>query len=188
VQRTNVAGSSVSGFKDLLAQFDAVAGKAYEGTHELETSLRGLYSTLFETGFANADPAEVAAAAPRLMHDLFAARMRMRDRIGEWQAAGIFARPAEIALRNVFRIARNASDMLGEIASGNARLAPGEKSTRGFSARPGTLSSTRPTQTAATFPFSRATSSSCAAAPTTAPPSRASATSTASSATSPSST
>ena len=135
VQRTNVAGSSISGFNNLLAEFDAVAGKAYVSTHELETSLRGLYSALFETGFANADPAEVAEAAPRLMHGLFAARMRMRDRIGEWKAAGLLARPAEIALRNVFRITRNASDMLGEVASGNARLAPGEKSARGFSGR-----------------------------------------------------
>ena len=128
MQRTSVAG-----FNDLLAQFNAVADRAYESTHELETSLRGLYRALFDTDLANADPGEVAQAAPLLMHDLFAARMRMRGRIGEWQHAGIFARPAEIALRNVFRIARNASDMLGEIASNNARLAPGETSKRGFS-------------------------------------------------------
>ena len=133
MQRTTVTGTNLTAFDDQLARFNAVASKPYVSTHELETSLRGLYSGLFDTDFTDADPLEVAQAAPRLMHDLFAARMRMRDRIGEWKNAGIFARPAEIALRNVFRIARNASDMLGEIASNNARLASGEKSTRGFS-------------------------------------------------------
>jgi hypothetical protein len=127
-----VQRSVVSGLEERLARIGAVADLEATSTHELETALRGLYKLIFETDIAEADRREVAEAAPGLLHGLFLARMRLRDSIARWQAANLLARPAQNALRDVFRIARYASDMLGEIASGNARLAPGEASRRGF--------------------------------------------------------
>src|SRR5690606_29127711 len=59
-------------------------------------------------------------------------RIRMRYHIADWQERGLLVRPAERALRDVFRITRYACDMLGEIASENARLAPGEAGKRAF--------------------------------------------------------
>lgn len=124
--------SVVSGLEERLARIGAVADQPFQRPEELEAALEALYRLLFDTDLADADRREVAAAAPRLMQGLFAARMRLRERIPAWEEAGIFSRPAQAALRDVFRIARYASDMLGEIASDNARLAPGEKTQRGF--------------------------------------------------------
>ncbi|HEX2841537.1 YiiX/YebB-like N1pC/P60 family cysteine hydrolase [Hyphomicrobium sp.] len=122
----------VSGLEERLARIGAVADQEYGTTHELEAALRSAYGLIHDTDLAEADRREVTHAAPYLMHSLFTVRMRLRDRIAAWQSQGIFARPAQNALRDVFRIARYASDMLGEIASGNPRLAPGEKSKRAF--------------------------------------------------------
>lgn len=124
--------SIVSGLEERLSQIGAAAERQMTSPHELQAILRGLYHLLYDTNLRDADRREVATAAPRLMQDLFTARMRLRDRIAGWQQEGVLARPAQTALRDVFRIARYASDMLGEIASGNSRLAPGETSKRGF--------------------------------------------------------
>ncbi|HYD14874.1 MAG TPA: YiiX/YebB-like N1pC/P60 family cysteine hydrolase [Hyphomicrobium sp.] len=121
--------------EERLAQVDAVSRRQFDSPHELEAALRALYHTLFDTDLANSNRSEVVEAAPHLMHGLFAARMRLRDRITNWSAKGVLRRPAQNALRDVFRIARNASDMLGEIASGNVRLASGEKTRRGFTGK-----------------------------------------------------
>lgn len=123
----------VSGLEERLAQIAAVADRKFETPHELETALRGLYHVIFDADLSQTPADDVRRAAPDAMRRLFALRIKLRERIPEWQQQGIFLRPAQSALRNVFRIARYASDMLGEIAAGNPRLAPGEASKRGFS-------------------------------------------------------
>ncbi len=66
------------------------------------------------------------------MKQIFAARMQLRDRIAEWRSRGFMTRPVENALRDVFRVARYGSDMLGEIGIGHNRLGDGEKPRRAF--------------------------------------------------------
>jgi len=124
-----------SELEERLAGVDAVSRRQIESPHELEAALKSLYHALYDTDLTRFDRREVAEAAPHLMHGLFAARMRLRDRISDWSAKGLLARPAQNALRDVFRIARNASDMLGEIAAGNLRLAPDEKTRRAFTGK-----------------------------------------------------
>ena len=117
--------------EDRLAAIRKIAARTFESHLDLQAGLRSIYHLVHDTDPANIDRAEVERAAPDLMRELFAIRMELRGRIAAWQEKGILLRPAEIALRDVFRIARYASDMLGEVASGNARLADGEKSKRG---------------------------------------------------------
>lgn len=124
--------SIVRGLEERLAEISAVADRRPTSTHELEAALRSVYHLIYDTDLGTADRREVAQAAPRLMQGLFNARIRLRERIAGWQADNLLARPAQSALRDVFRIARYASDMLGEIASGNARLEHGEKTKRAF--------------------------------------------------------
>ncbi|MGE3229357.1 MAG: hypothetical protein AB7J30_07960, partial [Hyphomicrobium sp.] len=124
--------SVVSGLEQRLAEVGAVADRSFVSSHELEAALRAVYHLVFDADLGEADRREVAAAAPRLMTGLFSARMRLRDRIASWDQQGIFDRNAQGALRDVFRITRYASDMLGEIAGGNIRLEPNEKSKRAF--------------------------------------------------------
>lgn len=124
--------SIVGSLEERLAEVGAVADRQIGSAGELESLLRGLYQHLYDTDLGEADRHETVAASSHLLQALFTARMRLRDRIAGWQAEGVFSRPAQAALRDVFRITRYATDMLGEIASENARPAPGEKSKRGF--------------------------------------------------------
>lgn len=123
---------AVESLEQRLSRMSAVATQPYASSDELEAALRGLYQLLHETDLRGASPAEVKAAAPALMQGLFAGRIKLRERIARWSEQGIFSRPAQSALRDVFRIARYASDMLGEIASANAHLEQGENTLRGF--------------------------------------------------------
>jgi len=127
-----VQRSVVSGLEERLSQLRAVADRRFETADELEAALRAANDLLQNTDLADANRHELAHAAPLLMKELFAARLRLRERIGEWQANGLLTRPVETAVRDVFRIARYASDMLGEIAAGNPELGADEKSRRGF--------------------------------------------------------
>ncbi|WP_139247904.1 YiiX/YebB-like N1pC/P60 family cysteine hydrolase [Hyphomicrobium sp. CS1GBMeth3] len=127
--------SVVSGLEDRLAEVTAVASRQFETAEELETALRSLYQIINETDPAELDRAAVTQAAPQLLRTLFKARMRLRDRIPAWQVQGIFNRPAQGALRDVFRIARYAEDMLGEIAADNERLEKGQSTRRAFTGR-----------------------------------------------------
>jgi hypothetical protein len=127
-----VQRSVVRGIEQQIAQISAVADQRYETSAALEAALRSLYDALHDPDVVATDRHEITRAAPNLLNALFAARMRLRDRITTWQSSGLLARPTEIALRDVFRLTRYASDILGEIASSNARLGPDDKSKRGF--------------------------------------------------------
>ena len=118
--------------EERLAEARKIAERRFETHLDLEAGLKAIYHLVHDNDPADVDRHEIKAAAPGLLHELFAIRMLLRDRIGEWQANGLLFRPAEIALRDAFRVMRYASDILGEVASDNARLAPGEKSRRGF--------------------------------------------------------
>lgn len=118
--------------EERLAEVRKFSERIFETHLDLEAALRSIYHLIHDNDPAEADPDEIREAAPGLLRELFAIRMRLRDRIQEWQAKGIFLRPAEIALRDVFRVARYASDILGEVAGDNARLAPGQQTRRAF--------------------------------------------------------
>ena len=62
-------------------------------------------------------------------------RLRLREQVADWQARGFLTLAGQRALRNALRIARYATDMLGEINIRYAQLGPGEKTLRGFSGR-----------------------------------------------------
>jgi hypothetical protein len=56
----------------------------------------------------------------------------MRDQVGGWHKRGFMSLAAQRALRNAFRIARYAADMLGELNIGYAQLGEGEQTLRAF--------------------------------------------------------
>ena len=125
--------SVISGIEQRLSQIGAVTDGRYETSAELTAALQTLYQTLHDPDVVATDRHEIARAAPYLLNSLFAARIRLRDRIATWQSNGLLDRAAETALRDVLRLARYASDILGEIAAGNPRLAADDKTKRGFS-------------------------------------------------------
>jgi hypothetical protein len=130
-----VQRSLISSLDKKLAQVIQMAGRPIEGPHELEASLRQIYHSINDADLHDFDSLDLLKHAAHAMHGLFTARMVLRDRIAEWQAKGLLARPAEVALRDAFRIMRYANDMLGEVGIENRHLEADEKPRRAFTGR-----------------------------------------------------
>jgi hypothetical protein len=117
---------------DDLLQLQALADRRPRTGDELAALLQQIYWTVFDVDLNRYDAAETATSAPYLMHAIFGLRMTLRDRIAEWATRGLLTPPAEAALRDVFRIARYGSDMLGELAIGFERFGRTGKGRRVF--------------------------------------------------------
>jgi hypothetical protein len=115
-----------------LARIGSLAARSVEHPHELASHLRQIYHAVFDVDLARYDPAAIEEQSPALMKQIFAARMQLRDRIADWRSRGFMTRPVQNALRDVFRVARYGSDMLGEMGIRHARLGDGEKPRRAF--------------------------------------------------------
>lgn len=107
--------ASVQGLGATLAEVFALMHTRAPNADKLAANLNQAYDALLSIDFANQDMAAIKAEAPQLIQALFEERIKLRDEIAGWQAKGQFQRPAQAALRKVFRALRIASDMLGEI-------------------------------------------------------------------------
>lgn len=115
-----------------VAHVLALALAPVDTAHDLVRNLTGVYTTLRDLDIGRYDPARLAEQAPPLMQKLFETRMALRERIGEWHAKGFIGAEVQKALRDVLRILRYGSDMLGEMALGFRRLPPTGKTHRAF--------------------------------------------------------
>lgn len=102
---------------------------------ELSDQLNDAYEAVLGVNLDRYDAGELRRSAPELLMAIFGLRIRLRDQIGVWQQRGFMSLNAQRALRNAFRVARYATDMLGELNLGYAQVPPGEKTLRGFSGR-----------------------------------------------------
>lgn len=118
--------------KDDLAAIEAQITRAPMTAGELAENLNRAYAAVYDVGLDRYDPAALAATAPELLRAIFALQVRMRDQIGGWHKRGFMSLGAQRALRNAFRIARYAADMLGELNIGYAQLGEGEETLRAF--------------------------------------------------------
>jgi hypothetical protein len=121
--------------EDDLARIVALTERPVDNPHELASVLRQIYHAVFDVDLARYDPAAAKGQAPRLMRKIFLARVGLRDRIADWQSRGFMTHTVQRTLRDVFRISRYGTDMLGEIGIGHKRLADGEKTRRAFTGK-----------------------------------------------------
>lgn len=98
----------------------------------LARTLEEIYSRAANAEFSHYDVAALRQVAPEVMYRLFDLRTGLRERIPDLRAKGFMTPPVVNALRDVFRVLRYVSDMLGEIAIDNSRVPAGEFSYRGF--------------------------------------------------------
>ncbi|MDX2290107.1 MAG: YiiX/YebB-like N1pC/P60 family cysteine hydrolase [Hyphomicrobiaceae bacterium] len=110
---------------DDIARFRATFEAPVTSAKELQARLRQIYDTLHDIDFGRYDIQNHRAEAPAMMQAIFAAQIALRDRINDWHAAGLMTRPVQKAVRDTLRAARYASDILGEIWIGHARLPEG---------------------------------------------------------------
>lgn len=121
---------------DLAGEVRRIRSLASSSTRteaELNNLLVQIYRALFDTDLERFDVATVRAAAPLLMAEIFDMRMELRDRIPEWHNAGLMTIANQKALRDAFRAARYAADMMGEINIGHIQFQEGDEHLRAFS-------------------------------------------------------
>jgi hypothetical protein len=118
-----------------LAAVEQIAARPATTAKELAANLTELYDATFAINFERYDVQTLVHSAPDIARTVFAMRLRLRDQVADWQARGFLTLAGQRALRNALRIARYATDMLGEINIRYAHLGPGETTLRGFSGR-----------------------------------------------------
>jgi hypothetical protein len=118
-----------------LAAVEQIAARPATTAKELAANLTELYDATFAINFERYDVQTLVHSAPDIARTVFDMRLRLRDQVADWQARGFLTLAGQRALRNALRIARYATDMLGEINIRYAHLGPGETTLRGFSGR-----------------------------------------------------
>ena len=118
--------------EDDLAAAEALAARPAATAAELADNLAQMYSAIYNVSLDRYDVSALARSAPQLINTLFEHRLRLREQVADWHARGFMSLPAQRAVRNALRIARYATDMLGELNIGYTQLGPHEKTMRGF--------------------------------------------------------
>jgi hypothetical protein len=118
--------------EDDLAAIETLVARPAASARELAASLSQVYEAALNVDFDRYDLGSLARSAPALLPTIFALRMRLRDQIADWHSRGFMSLAAQRALRNAFRVARYATDMLGELNIRYGQLGPGEPSLRAF--------------------------------------------------------
>jgi Permuted papain-like amidase enzyme, YaeF/YiiX, C92 family len=122
-------------FAQELERLEALAYAPAVSAQGLASTLGKMYQTIIEANFANYDLNAIRKAAPELMYRLFDLRLGLRERIAEFEQRKLMTSDVVQGLRDVFRVLRYVTDMLGEISIGNARIKDGDEILRGFTGR-----------------------------------------------------
>lgn len=120
-------------YKDLEDIETLTAAPVLDAT-ALARNLAAIYDRCVNAEFGSYDVAAIAKAAPEIMYRLFDLRMLLRGRMPEFAARGFMTAEVVQRLRDVYRILRYVSDMVGEIAIGNAR-STNDKAMPGFTGK-----------------------------------------------------
>ena len=123
---------AVQSFTQEFERLEALAYAPAISAPSLAKTLGQMYRAAVEANFSNHDIAAIRKAAPDLMYHLFDMRLALRSRISEFENRNLMTPDVVQGLRDVFRILRYITDMLGEIAVGNARVGEGDFVKRGF--------------------------------------------------------
>lgn len=99
----------------------------------LARHLAKIYETVVTANFSDHDLQAIHQAAPDLMYRLFDLRLGLRARILEFEKKGMMSADIVQGLRDAFRVLRYVTDMLGEIAIGNAQIQEGDYMLPAFS-------------------------------------------------------
>jgi hypothetical protein len=118
--------------EDDLAAIEVLLRRPAATAKELADNLAQVYEAVFNVSLDRYDVAALSTTAPELMRAIFALRLSVRDRVSDWHQRGFMSLNVQLALRNVLRIARYATDMLGELNIGYQQLGAGEPTLRGF--------------------------------------------------------
>ena len=127
----SAAGPQLS-YEHDLAVIERLSATPADKAYELEKALQLIYSRAATANLDAYDVREVAKDAVSIQYRLFDVRMRLRDRLGEFEDKGLMSPGVQKGLRDVFRILRYVNDMVGEVALAQGKHVATGEGLRGF--------------------------------------------------------
>jgi len=115
-----------------LARIRAVAVRHVGSAAALEAKLGEIIALLLAIDLSRHDARAIERDAHPLIIGLFDVRMMLHDELLTWHRLGYTSRTAISRMRDVMRISRYATDMLGEIAIRHRTLPEGQTTWRAF--------------------------------------------------------
>lgn len=99
---------------------------------EIASQLTALYKKIFGLSIQLFDENQILPASGQLISELFETRLELKNKLARLQYSGQLSPEVLSASRDLFRAARYAEDMIGELANGNVTLGKGEKAIPAF--------------------------------------------------------
>jgi hypothetical protein len=127
-----LAPVGTSSFENDIERIEILAATPVTNAALLERNLNYIYECAANARFADYDVVSIARAAPALMYRLFDLRVGLREKLSHYEMLGLMTPAAVQGFRDVFRVLRYVSDMLGEIASGHPYMGESNYLLRGF--------------------------------------------------------
>ena len=115
-----------------LERIAQMAQASATSEEDIKANLTAIYRALFDADLTRYDVVAVRKSAPVVMQQLLELRLHLRSQIPAWAKRGFMTHEVQKALRDVFRVTRYASDMIGEIRTCHDRLPANGRTRRGF--------------------------------------------------------
>lgn len=106
-----------SSFENDLERIEILAASPVTSSALLERNLNCIYEQAAAARFDDYDVVSIARVAPAVMYRIFDLRVGLREKLAHYEMLGLMTPAAVQGFRDVFRVLRYVSDMLGEIAS-----------------------------------------------------------------------
>jgi hypothetical protein len=119
-------------FEKDLEHIEILAATPVTNSALLARNLQFIYERASKARFADYDVVGIARAAPSLIYRLFDLRVGLRNHVGHYEMLGLMTPEVTQAFRDVFRVLRYVSDMVGEVTTGHPRMSEGGYLLRGF--------------------------------------------------------
>jgi permuted papain-like amidase YaeF/Yiix C92 family enzyme len=119
-------------FENDIEHIEILAATPVTNAPLLARNLNYIYERASKARFADYDVAGIARSAPSLMYRLFDLRVGLRNHLPHYEMLGLMTPEVTQGFRDVFRVLRYVSDMLGEITTGHPRVSEGGYLLRGF--------------------------------------------------------
>lgn len=119
-------------FERDIEHIEILAATPVTSAQLLARNLQFIYERAAKARFAEYDVASIAKNAQGLIYRLFDLRVGLRNQLGYYEMLGLMTPEVTQGFRDVFRVLRYVSDMLGEITTGHPRSGEGGYLLRGF--------------------------------------------------------
>ncbi|MBY0558887.1 YiiX/YebB-like N1pC/P60 family cysteine hydrolase [Hyphomicrobium sp.] len=119
-------------FEKDIEHIEILAATPVTSADLLARNLQYIYERAAKARFDDYEVAEIAKHAQGLMYRLFDLRVGLRNHLEHYEMLGLMTPDVTQGFRDVFRVLRYVSDMLGEITTGHPRAGEGGYLLRGF--------------------------------------------------------